>query len=380
MATSIRKLYQDTDASYGMKLEAGESGLDRLVEWTHVIEAPEAIKLLHGRELVFTIGILCNRAGWLLDFVKEVSNAGCSAVVVNFGRYIKAVPEDVIEFSNKVEMPVFSIPWETPIADLTRKYCREIIKNEDREQDIAFIIRNILFRKSDPKSQVLNLEQSGIRENSRFLFLCIGSTAEEDTMADVSYAAEYTARAIRDPFVSFRYRERLIVMLPDYSNDEADLYVSRFYQVLEKKGLDSVYTGIGDNERGIENLRKNFEYAYDSCTIAMKESKAVERFDEADIYRLLLSVRDPELLRLYCRGTIDRIEQSDKENGTDYMEFLRIYLETDGSPNQISSRMYIHRNTVTNYVKRINSILDMDITVPDTRAKLYIAMLIKGIE
>ena len=92
---------------------------------------------MHGNELVFTAGILNKGGDWLLNFTKRLYKAGTSAFVVNIGPHTKEIPAEVIEYCNKVNMPLFTIPWETRMVDMTRDFCRRIMNNEQVETRIT---------------------------------------------------------------------------------------------------------------------------------------------------------------------------------------------------------------------------------------------------
>ena len=50
------------------------------------------------------------------------------------------------------------------------------------------------------------------------------------------------------------------------------------------------------------------------------------------MYKLLLSVEDKEVLKDFYKESVGKIEAYDKENQTDLKNFLKIYLENNGSP------------------------------------------------
>lgn len=128
MAVTVGKLLENATVLYGMKLLAGQKGLNNLVEWVHIVEDSNVSKFLHGNEIIFTAGILNKYDDWLLEYVKLLNKAGASAFVVNLGPYIKEISKEVIEYCDNVNMPLFSMPWETKMVDVTRDVCYKIMK------------------------------------------------------------------------------------------------------------------------------------------------------------------------------------------------------------------------------------------------------------
>lgn len=74
-----------------------------------------------------------------------------------------------------------------------------------------------------------------------------------------------------------------------------------------------------------------------------------------------------------------KIEAYDKENQTDIMSFLKIYLENNGSPQLVSEKQYVHRNTVTNQLKKVAKITGLDPMDLEDRVKLYLGFYINDI-
>ena len=145
----VNKLYKNGTFLYQMKLIAGRNGMTNLVQWVHIIEDDSVSSLLHGNELVFTAGILNHDKDWLLGFTKKLYEANVSAFVVNLGPYIKEIPKEVAAYCDEVNMPLFTIPWQTRMVDMTRDFCHRIMNTEHAEASMATTIKNMIFKIGD---------------------------------------------------------------------------------------------------------------------------------------------------------------------------------------------------------------------------------------
>ena len=151
---------------------AGKSGLYKLVKWVHIVEDEDATLFLHGGELVFTAGIRSRQKdGWLLNYAQNLAQAGASAFVVNLGPHISSVPQEVVDFCEKIEMPLFTIPWETRMVDMTRSFCEMILRTEEVETTMASCLKNILFQIGDANTHILQMERYGYLRGSTFCFV-----------------------------------------------------------------------------------------------------------------------------------------------------------------------------------------------------------------
>ena len=127
MPISLSRLCENTEKSYQLRLIAGRDGLDNPVRWVHMIEDPEVTGFIHGNELVFTTGIRQRGVDWLLDFVVNLREHGAVGLVVNLGPYITSIPPQVIVYCEQNAFPLFTIPWEEHIIDVTYDFCHRIV-------------------------------------------------------------------------------------------------------------------------------------------------------------------------------------------------------------------------------------------------------------
>lgn len=131
MAISLSQLCANAEKDHEMKLIAGSAGLENTVRWVHMVEDSEVPGFLHGNELIFTTGIGHVGNEWLKEFTVSLRKKGAVGLVLNIGPYITSVPSQVIVFCEQNGFPLFTIPWETRIIDISYEFCRRIIANEN---------------------------------------------------------------------------------------------------------------------------------------------------------------------------------------------------------------------------------------------------------
>jgi len=362
MAIMVRKLYKNGEFLYRMKLIAGKNGLDNLVQWVHILEDDNVTAFLHGNELVFTAGILNHSDDWLLYFARRLHDVGTSAFVVNIGHYTKEIPQSVIAYCDKVCMPLFTIPWETRMVDMTRDFCHRIMHNEQIETNTATTIKNIIFNIGDIDAQILQMERYGYQRNGKFCFISImagnaNAVGFDDCQDKLRKIAERTAKKMHELYISFSYKDRLILSLINYADEEIKTFVSEFLRAYktEIKGWD-LHMGVSCNQTGIYNQKTNFEKALSAMEMARIRQQTCCYYDELGIYKLLYAVNERTVLREYYKEIIGNLENYDRENATDLTGMLQSYLENNGSLQIVAEKQFVHRNTVTNQLKKIEEI------------------------
>ncbi|MDP4177892.1 MAG: PucR family transcriptional regulator ligand-binding domain-containing protein [Bacillota bacterium] len=381
MSVTVGKLFGNGTILYEMRLIAGRKGLNNLVEWVHIIEDDDVSKFLHGNEVVFTAGILNKYDGWLLEFTKKLYGVGTSAFVVNIGPYTKSVSDDVIDYCNSVNMPLYTIPWKTRMVDITRDICSRIIKKEDVEISIASTIKNIIFKIGDLETLSSQMERYGYVKDSKFCFvaMCFQNKNDNQEVLNINKIKMYSeriARSINELCIFFPYNECWILVLVNYGDYDINNFVNTFLKNWNEASWN-VHMGVSENKSGINMQAENFNNAYTAMTMSRKKNQEVVFYDKLDIYKLILNIKDQEVLKNYYEDALGKIERYDKENNTDLMDFLYMYLKNNGSPQLVAEKQYVHRNTVNNQLKKIEKITGYNLLNLDEKLRFYLCFFIK---
>lgn len=385
MAIIVKKLVKNAGFLYKMDLIAGKNGLTNLVQWVHIIEDDSVSSFLHGNELVFTGGILNKTNDWLLKFATKLYEAGASAFVVNIGPHTKEIHPEVIAYCDKVNMPLFTIPWETRMVDMTRDFCHRIMNNEQVENSMSATIKNIIFNIGDIEAQTHQMERYGYQRNSRFCFIGISidhkdATVLEEYMNAMEMSAEKIARRIKELFISFSYKGCLVLVLVDYTDDEIESFVQDYLRIVRSiKTRGEFYLGISSNQQGIYNQDKNFEKAFSAMEMAKNRKETLVFYDRLDIYKVLYAVNEKSVLRGFYNDTIGKLEKYDREYNSELMILLKTYLENNGSLQLVSEKLFVHRNTVTNQLKKIEKVTGYNPMELEDKVMLYLGFYIKDI-
>ena len=385
MSVTVKKLCKNSEFLYNMKLIAGHNGLNNLVQWVHIIEDSDVISFLHGNELIFTAGVLNNKKDWLLNFTVKLKEVNASAFVVNLGPHIKEIDEQVIDFCNKENLPLFTIPWETRMVDMTRDFCHRIFNDLQMENDLTTTIKNIVFNVGDPEAQIMHLERYGCHRDSMLCFISItvsnlGDASFEDYEREIKMIVEKIAKSMHELYISFLYGESLILALVNYTDTEIEAFVKEFFKNISSKLKHlNIHMGISPNQPGMDNQNKNFEKAISAMKMACNLKENYLYYDKLGIYKILYATNDKGVLRSFYNDTIGKLAAYDKQNKTNFTELLRIYLENNGSIQLVSEKLYVHRNTVLNHLKKIESIVGINPLELEGRVNLYIGFYIKDI-
>lgn len=89
-------------------------------------------------------------------------------------------------------------------------------------------------------------------------------------------------------------------------------------------------------------------------------------YDTYSIYHCLeLCAPQIDLLQL-CHTAAKKLESYDRKNGTELMGTLHAYLACHQNRNDAAQRLYIHRNTLAKRLEKINDLINVDFSDPET--------------
>ena len=90
---------------------AGHAGLDREVRWVHNSGVPDAADWLNGGELVMTTFInMPEDEEGQRAYIQKMAEKDVAGLAITIGRYIKEVPEYLLETADSCQFPLIEIP------------------------------------------------------------------------------------------------------------------------------------------------------------------------------------------------------------------------------------------------------------------------------
>src|SRR3954469_18252569 len=94
----------------GVRVLAGERGLDRPVRWVHISELADPTPWLSGGELLLTTGMGIGDGGH--EYVRRLQSHGLAGLGVGTGvGGVETVPRDMAEAADELGFPLFEVPY-----------------------------------------------------------------------------------------------------------------------------------------------------------------------------------------------------------------------------------------------------------------------------
>lgn len=362
MAITLRKLCKNAESSYNMKLAAGRNGLDSAVRWVHMVEDSGVPGLLHGGELIFTTGIGLSGNDLLLPFVKELKEHDAAGLVVNLGPYIESIPPKVLVYCEEQDFPLFTLPWEIHIIDITYEFCRRIIDNEEQETSLVNALRGLIFG-GDRRSEYIEvLEQQGFDTNSDYTLIAVEISGRKTTAAAKSNSNLWRILRRSKRHTAAFFQGNCAIAVRQNTTEEE---LKRMLTELSTVDEPDFRMGISDKREGFNALSE----CYRQCVSALSASKIMDKhvlfYDDIGIYKLIYGVENRNVLRDYVDKMLGKLIKFDNSNDSDYVPTLKVYLECSGSVLQTAEKLGVHRNTVNYKLKGAREILGIALDEED---------------
>lgn len=384
MAITLNRLCENVEKTYGMKLIAGAAGMDNFVRWVHMVEDREVAGFLHGNELIFTTGIAQTGGDWLLEFATNMHRRSAIGLVVNIGPYIRSVPPKVISFCEEQGMPLFTVPWEIHLIDITHDFCRRIVASEEVEINLATAVKNLIFEPHDEKAYKYTLERRSFHTEAVYCVVALQpeldkEILDENEMRNLRLQAHRLLNKTGKLFSVFFHERKLIAVLQNFSTQQIEKFIDMLqHNFTEQHARRRMPAGVSPMGAGYGYISGGYHKANAALKVAAAHKKSLMHYDELGIYKLLISVENPQVLQDFFNESLGPLAEFDQSSGTDYLDTLRCYLEHDSSVQEVAAITYVHRNTINYKIKRIREILNCSLGQED-RLKFMLAFFARDL-
>lgn len=143
MAFTIEWLIQQ-NLGEGFSLLAG--GLDDLIPITgvNIMDNPDTLPWLFEGTLVLSTGYLFEEGKLDQDIIRMLKQRGCSGLGIKMHRYLKELPQNVLEQAEECQFPIINIPFSASLGEISNRVYRKIYEEEMSEaQRIGLLYHEI---------------------------------------------------------------------------------------------------------------------------------------------------------------------------------------------------------------------------------------------
>ncbi|MFA9379501.1 MAG: PucR family transcriptional regulator [Acetanaerobacterium sp.] len=376
----------------GLKVIAGQSGLDRKVSCVTVMEVPDILQWLKGNDFLITsLYSVRDSVKSQCDLIESLAKESCSCIAVKTGQYVKQIEQPLCDMADKYGLPLVIIPYHYTYIELIINVASLILEETNMDAIMEKYVRDIVFDTYDDASLMIERGQIvGVHPlEHQFTAMAFafeqGAHPGKKDMDDLSVAVSEVARWASQRH-GFFYSPRIVtdenVCILIEAEDAAILL--EFLPALKKQAqlelaqhpmTEHIKIGIGTVETGLDGIKTSYFNALRTIRAGQifRPEEQVLEYQEMELYCLFNNAiySNSHSLADNVLGKIDNKE---------ILDTLVAYYECNANLDKTAQRLFAHRNTVKYRLARVKEITGLDVKNLKENFHLYLAVLAKRIQ
>ena len=390
MALSVQYLYNYTINMFRLKLVAGKDGLNKYVSWMCYTEDPDTIEFIRGSELAITTGLNVFRhsqntddksseyiAEFLSRTISELVNRNASGLIVNVGKYIDTIPVSIIALCDRLQFPLFTMPWEIHTIDLMQEVCNKIVNDNQKHKTLEQSFYEAIFR---PKSfDVSCFENTSFANANEFsiILMKIPENLFENNSDRLQHYIDYSfnPKIGLSPvdFCWFIFNEKIVYILHTDGRDTAALMNKAAKNDKHFAGSRIAVSAVCRSYKELGSEFDHADFALDFCN----NDKTLCDYKSLGVYKIFAEVKNRSVLQNFYNEVLGKLDSLGKAKRDDYLATLKLYADFGGRIQKTAEENAAHRNTINYRIHRISEILKIDLQNSENMYKIQTALHIK---
>ena len=236
-------------------------------------------------------------------------------------------------------------------------------------------------RYTDMSSQLVNLNLGyGNKAIGDAIIGVKADMADHISSRKLESAFERTIYSYKKHWGGFKVDNMIFYILNDFSDDEIESIAEKIQSEKERYiSVNKLYVAVGKTNNKLKSLPKTYRIVLRMLRLAVRADMTPMFYDRLEVKKLILAIDDISLLESIYNENLKKLEVYDRDNGTDYMSFLRLYLKYDGSVQRVAQETFVHRNTINYQLAKIKKILGNNLKTFEERFKIILAFEVRDV-
>jgi purine catabolism regulator len=131
----------------GIKIIAGEQGINNVISIVNIMENPDAFDWLSSNELLLSTGYIFKDNEQLQNrIIQELAEINCSGLCIKMHRYFDEIPQNMIDLADKYGLPLLTMPFEYTLSKVIAIINEKASGRYDLLNRKSLDMHNALFR------------------------------------------------------------------------------------------------------------------------------------------------------------------------------------------------------------------------------------------
>jgi len=381
MGFTINDALIQTQDQYKLTLLAGEKGCSNTISWVHMIEDTTIIRQLWGKELAVTTGLGFQTHESLKTFIQYLVKYHSVGLIINTGKYIFDIPQDIIDYCNEQDFPILTTPWEVHMADLIKDFSMRCLSSEKEDRQISKYFKEVFLNPhllEDTRRQLMSAFD--VDGYFQVLLVSIENADLDDTIERrrVAFQLELCFEKIESNYSFFWFDGYFVLIVNNLSEASLEKTVDDMYRRTKKRMPEcTVHLGVGTQFLDLRNVILSYKRALAAVRMATSFQYPMMYFEEMGVYAMLFLVEDQLALKQMHDQMLQPLIDYDQKHHSDLERTLYYYLLYDGHQQVMARELYMHRNTINYRLLKIKELLGCDLESFEEKMPYMLAFYIK---
>ncbi|NLL66570.1 MAG: hypothetical protein GX236_02565 [Clostridiaceae bacterium] len=260
------------------------------------------------------------------------------------------------------------------VSDLIVRNSVSINLNPKEQMLFEMIANNSLF----PNSLTENLRSFSVASDTGFQLLVVdfpNSRLVNFDLEKLNEIEDFLKQHMQNS-TSIFYNWKLVILAEGESiYDESNNIKQEIMDLANRKRIS-----IGVSDR-FDNLIETSNYYNQALTAIqlsgkLNMSQGVHMYNSLRFYHLLDKVGSQDRLMDFCSPVITYLNWYDEENSTNLCESLAVFIENNCNMQKTASELFLHRNTLTYRIKKIEELTKINLQDGETIFSLNLSFKI----
>ncbi len=365
----------------GMELVAGEEGLKRMVSWTYLVQTrPYEEHMNRGNFALIVVDYIRFDFKEVRKAMIELNELGISGLAISVVDDKESIPKSIIKKADELMLPLFSVRWKgASFVDISQSIGNLILETNIMNKRTGDYLYNLLFGYNVNDRYVEKISgQFGLDFSKPYR---VGIIAVDRTyginLEQDEHMYEYYANCLNQEVMKMKGRpmfmkflNKFVLLFEAKENKEIEHEIERMLKKIDSKpeftGIISSTCILGTPYTDPSKFGQSYQEA--KSLIPKKEylpnprKKKVLSASAMGIYKYMFRGNDQREILTYCNNRLNKLEEYDHANGTFLQETLLAYYMNGFNSAKTAEALYIHRNSLINRLKKIEELLEIEIT------------------
>lgn len=369
----------------GVKVVAGEGGLNKQVKAVTVMEVPDVKRWLNGNEFLITSFYCAKDDEQAQCSLLEDLTDTCSCVAVKTGQYLKEIPESMKAIANRYRLPLLEIPYTVSYINVIVSVMDRVFQEQGNDAILEKYVKDIIYENYN--DQILMKERGrlfGLEVTNAFITVNLSfrnkyTPTEAERRELYALAGKLkqifgTAKDIKNCFLISLKKGYLLLIEGDSEETIANLTEHILNEELISNelmmGTSNIFCTVGSAGRGMDGIRNSYSLSYKTMRLgkALYPQHFLWFYRKLSVFCALEDVVTKEGGRIF-KETLSKIHNEE------LLETLNAYFENNSNIGLTAEALFTHRNTVKYRLDRVEEITGLNLKNPDDCFKVYLAIL-----